>query len=502
MAPVLILVALLLIAANALFVLMEFALVRLRPARVELLARKGSKRGLAVQEIMHRLDDYLAACQVGVTILSLALGWIGEPAVARGVEAAFGSWLAGVSPKVIHALAFVASLSILSWFHIVLGELVPRTIGIQFAEGVALWGALPLTGFAKVLRLPVLALSASSIGILKMFGLKAAADSEHAVTVDEMRVMLGDTHDKGAMPLERLLLIENVFDFGSAKAADVMRPREKIAYLRLDKTWPENFALIREKHFSRYPICDGGLEGAIGYLHIKDLVMREGALPDLKRLRRDLLEVRDDEPLEKLLKLMPDKGAHMALVRDALNRVVGVLTIEDILEELVGEIRDEFDKSHGWLSGELFSRAAVDANLPTTERRATIRHLMDKLHAVHPEVDAAAAFDAVWEREFKFASAAGHGVLVPHARVPGLAAPLVAVGRFPKAPALPTPDGVPVRLVFLLLTPAETPSVQLKVLQRIASLVTHDNLRRKILRAKTDEVLLDLLRTADTLLAS
>lgn len=498
----LILLALLLIAANALFVLMEFALVRLRPARVEMMARKGSKRALAVQDIMTHLDDYLAACQVGITILSLALGWIGEPAVARGVEAAFGRWLEGVSPKTIHALAFLVSLSILSWFHIVLGELVPRTIGIQFAESVSLWGALPLKGFAKFLRLPVVALSASSIGILRLFGLKAAAESEHAVTVDEMRVMLGDTHEKGAMPLERLLLVENVFDFGSGKASDVMRPREKIAYLNLDKTWPENFALIREKHFSRYPICDGGLENAIGYLHIKDLVMREGALPDLRRLRRDLLEVRDDEPLEKLLKLMPDKGAHMALVKDASGRVVGVLTLEDILEELVGEVRDEFDKSHGWLSGELFSRAAVDANLPTSDRRATIRHLMDRLCALNPGVDPATAFDAVWDRELKFASAVGHGVLVPHARLAGLSAPLVAVGRFPKAPALPTPDGVPVRLVFLLLTPAESPSTQLKVLQRIASLVTHDTLRRKLLRAKTDETLLELLRTADTLLAS
>ena len=128
-----------LIAANALFVVMEFALVRLRPSRIEVLARKGGRRALAVQTVLARLDDYLAACQVGITILSLTLGWIAEPALARVIEARLGSWTAALPPAVFHASIFAASLGILSWFHIVLGELVPRTIGIQFAES-ALWG--------------------------------------------------------------------------------------------------------------------------------------------------------------------------------------------------------------------------------------------------------------------------------------------------------------------------------------------------------------------------
>ena len=238
-------------------------------------------------------------------------------------------------------------------------------------------------------------------------------------------------------------------------------------------------------------------------MHIKDLLLHDaGPEPDLKKLRRDLYEVSSSEPLEKLLKTMPDKGVHLAVVRDTLNSITGLLTLEDILEELVGEVRDEFDQTHGWVTGELFSRAAVDANLATTDRRSTIRHLMDRIVAIHPELDADSAFAAVWERELKFASAVGHGVLVPHARLAGLKVPLIAVGRFPKAPPMPTPDGAPLRLVFLVLSPLETPTAQLKVLQRIASLVTNETLRRKILRAKTDEALLVLLRTADTLLAT
>ncbi|MBI3288998.1 MAG: DUF21 domain-containing protein, partial [Elusimicrobia bacterium] len=486
-------------------VLMEFALVRARPSKIEVLARKGSRRALAAQSVLQKLDDYLAACQVGITILSLTLGWIGEPAVARGVESVAAGLSAAMPPVVFHAVTFAVSLAILSWFHIVLGELVPRTIGIQFAENVALWGALPLKGFAALLHWPVRVLAASSMSIVRAFGVKPAAEADHSVTVDEMRVLLGETQERGALPLERLLLLENLFDFGSAKVSDAMRPRERIAYLSLARSWPENLAVIRDKRYSRYLLCETlALDSAIGFVHVKDLVLRADVdhAPDLKKLRRDLYQVQSSEMLEKLLKTMPDKGVHMALVRDALNRVIGLLTLEDILEELVGEVRDEFEKTLDWVTGELFSRAAVDANLATLDRRATIQHLMDRIKALNPEIDAAAAFAAVWERELKFASAVGHGVMVPHARLPELKVPLVAVGRFPKAPSQPTPDGAPIRLVFLVLTPLETPTVQLKVLQRIASLVTNDTLRRKLLRVKSDESLLTLLRTADTLLAT
>jgi len=305
-----------------------------------------------------------------------------------------------VPPVVFHAMVFAVSLAILSWLHIVLGELVPRTIGIQFAEAVALWGALPLIGFAAFLRWPVRLLSASSKMILRLAGIKPAAEADHSVTVDEMRVLLGETQERGAMPLERLLLLENLFDFGSAKVSEAMRPRERIAYLSLARSWDENLAVIRDKRYSRYLLCETDLDSAIGIVHIKDLILSEvGSNPDLKKLRRDMYEVPAFESLEKLLKTMPDKGVHLAIVRDDLNRILGLITLEDIMEELVGEVRDEFELVSNWVTGEFFSRAAVDANLPTIERKATIRHLMDKMKAVNPDLNAEAAFEAVWERE-------------------------------------------------------------------------------------------------------
>jgi CBS domain containing-hemolysin-like protein/mannitol/fructose-specific phosphotransferase system IIA component (Ntr-type) len=494
---------LVLIAANALFVLMEFALMRARPARIEIMARKGLPRALAVQDILSRFDEYLAAMQLCITIISLALGAVGEPQVMEELNARFSAWPSGVPASWLHALSFVIAVSILAILQIVMAELIPRAVAIHYAEPIALFGARPLKAIAYFLRLPVRMTTGISKAILRLFRLKAASEAEHSVTIDEMRVLLGETHDKGAMPLERLILLENLFDFATAKAAEAMRPREKIIFLSLARPWAENLALIREKRFTRYPLCELGLDTAIGYVHIKDLVLKEQeGEPDLKKLRRDLFEVSDVEPLEKLLKTMPDKGIHMAVVRDGLGRIAGLLTLEDIVEELIGEVRDEFGRSRGWADGELFARAVTEANLPPGDRREAISYLIARLKTARPELDGKAALEAVWERELKFTSAVGRGVIVPHARLPGLPEPIIAVGRYAKAAPFPTPDGIPVRLVFLILTPLETPVAQLKILQRIASLVTNENLRRKLWRAKTDESLLETLRTADTLLAS
>lgn len=492
-----------LIAVNALFVLMEYALVRVRPARVEVLARKGSRRAAMVQDILARLDDYLAAIQVGITAIGLALGAVGEPVITALISSRAEALLGGLPPVWVRVMSFWIAVGLLAYFQIVLAELVPRALAIQYAEPLALWGAAPLRLLASALRVPIRLMSFSSRAFLSLARLRPAAEAAQTVTVDEMRVILGETHEKGALPLERLLLLENLFDFGTARAVDAMRSRERVACLSLSKPWAENLAVIRDKRFSRYPLCEDGLDTVVGFVHVKDLLFREGeGEPDLRKKRRDLLEVPESEPLERLLKTMPDKGQHMALVKDAQGRITGVLTLEDILEELVGEIRDEFDRSQYWVTGELFARAAVDANLAAGDRRAVIRGLLERLKALHPALDVEAAFNAVWDRELKFSSAIGGGVLLPHARLPGLSAPLVAVGRFPKALPMPTPDGQPLRLVFLLLTPLETPVVQLKVLQRIASLLLNDTLKRKLTRVKSDASLLELLKTADTLLAS
>lgn len=492
-----------LIFANAFFVLIEFALMRVRPARVEVMARKGNPRALAVQEILGRFDEYLAALQLCMTVIALALGAVAEPVIAEQLRARFASWAGSLPPSWLRMFSFFVAVSSLAVVEIILAELIPRAVAIHYAEPIAIFGARPLRALTQFLRLPIRFMTACSKGLLALFGLKPAAEAEHSVSVDEMRVLLGETHEKGAMPLERLLLLENLFDFATAKVSDAMRPRERISFLSLERPWAENLALIRSKRFTRFPLCEKDLDSVIGYVHLKDLILKDGgAEPDLRKLRRDIFEVSDGEPLEKLLKTMPAKGIHAAIVRDAAKQVTGILTLEDIVEELIGEVHDEFDKPSSWDSGGLFSRSAVEANLPTGDRRTAVRHLLAKLKALRPSLDAEGAFTAVWDRELKFASAVGRGVMVPHARLSGLGEPLIAVGRYAKPAPFPTPDGVAVRLVFLVLSPAEMPIIQLKILQRIASLVTNENIRRKLWRAKTDEALFTLLSTADTLLAS
>jgi CBS domain containing-hemolysin-like protein/mannitol/fructose-specific phosphotransferase system IIA component (Ntr-type) len=499
-------VALLLIALNGLFVLVEYAVVRVRASRIEVLARRGSARALSVQAILGSLDRYLAAIQVALTVISLALGSTAEPVLAERLRELFVRLgVPELRHGFLHGAAFGVGLVLLSFVQIVCAELIPRAIGIQKAETISLWAALPLQGFAKLVSLPVTVMSFCSTAVLRLFGMKPAAHAESVVSEEEMRVLLGETQEKGALPLERLLLLENLFDLGAAKVAEAMTPRDRVHFLSLSKTWEENLALIRAKKFSRYPLCEkDDLDTVVGFVHVKDLVMRPElglAAPDLRAARRDLTEVAGADSLEKLLKTFPDKGINLALVRDASGRVAGILTLEDMIEELVGEVHDEFDRSHAWSLMDVLVPAAVTVGLQGEDRREAIVRLMDRLALAEPSLKAREALQVVWERELKFSSAVGRGVAVPHGRLPGLEKPMVAVGRFAKPVPFPSPDSVPVRLVFLILTPAQTPVIQLKVLGRIAAIVTNENLRRKLLRAKTNEALLELLRTGDTMLA-
>lgn len=492
-----------LIALNAAFVMMEYALVRVRASRIEMLSRKGSKRAGMVKEMLGSLDQYLAVVQVGITLIGLALGAVCEPALSQWLERRLAGLAGGLPPEAVRSASFAAALVLLAGSQIALGELVPRAVAIQKAEIISLWSAYPLRVLALLFKLPVSVMSSLSSAIVRLLGLKPSSEAEAAVSEEEMRILVGETHEKGSFPLERLFLLENLFDLGAAKASEAMVSREKVAFLSLKKTWEENLETIRARRFSRYPLCEDELDSVVGFVHIKDLVVRSdlAAVPDLKRLRRDVAEITEGEPLEKLLKSFPDRGIHMAIVRNSLGQVTGILTFEDIIEELVGEVQDEFDLQKAWSLADLIVPAAVAVGLQAPDKRQAIMQMLARLVAVHPEIDEAETLRLVWEREMKFSSAVGRGVAVPHARLPSLERPLIALGRFAKPVPFVSPDNAPVRLMFLILTPSATPVIQLKILGRIAALVTNENFRRKFLRAKTAEAMLELLRTADTVLA-
>lgn len=497
------LICVILLGANALFVLVEFAIVRVRTSRIEMLVRTEKPGALHVQEVLSRLDVYLAAIQLGLTITALTLGAIGEPALTHWFKGHFERFPILPPPRILHGISFALALLILAFSHTVFGELVPRLVGIQKAEIVSLWSAYPLRLFSLAFRIPIAFMSFCSVAILRLFGMKSIADSESAVTEEEMRILLGETHEKGTFPLERLLLLENLFDFGSAKASEAMIPLEKAAMLSLNVPWTENLETIRARRYSRYPLRDETL-GIVGMLHVKDFLFKseDGRVPDLRALRREIALVSESDSLEKLLKYFPDKGIHMALVHNAAGAAVGLLTLEDIIEELIGEVHDEFDLPQAWSLMDVVVAPALAVGLAAADRQSAIAQLLAKLKAAFPELNEPEILKAILDREMKFSSAVGHGVAVPHARLPNISRPMVAVGRFSKPVPFPSPDSAPVKLVFLILTPASSPIIQLKVLARIASLATNENLRRKLLRAKTAESMLEILRTADTLLAA
>lgn len=492
------------IAINACFVLVEISLVRLRASKVELLARKGHRIAPVLQEMLRNLDFYLSAVQLGVTMASLGLGWVGEPTVARMLEGRLAAWSLPVDDTVVHGASFAIAFFTITFLHIVLGELLPRSIAIQKAETIAIWMALPFKFFAEVFRLPIAFMAGTSMRLLALFRLRPASEAEAHFTEEEMRVILGSTEETGTS-LERLMLLENVFDFGAAKVSEAMVPQYRVAYLSLAKGWEDNLAVIRSRRFSRYPLCETDLDTVVGLIHMKDILFNclgTTSAPDLRALRRDIVEVQPAESLQKLLKTFPDRGIQMAVVRNPTGGVSGIVTLEDILEELVGEIHDEYDLPQAWSLMDVLVPSAVKVGVEAQDRRELIRYLIARLKEAHTPLDGEQAVKVVWEREEKFSSAVGHGVAVPHGRMASLDRPLVALARSPKGFPFPAPDKVPVRLAFLILTPTSSPIAQLRILARIASLVSNENLRRRLLRAKTEEHLLDILRTADTVLAS
>lgn len=500
MSPILILAILL--GLNVLFVLMEYALVRVRPARIELLARRGDARAARVQEMLSQLDNYLAAIQVGITLVGLALGAFAEPPITEVLQRWTETVLGDLPDAPLRVVSLGLGLGVLAYFQIVVGELLPRAIALRKAETIALWGSFPLKIFSLICRAPVSLMSASSRILQRLLWLKPGAESDGAIPEEEIRLMLSETQEKSNLPFERLILHENLFDLGQVKAKDAMTPRERIAFLSLSKTWAENLETIKTRRHSRYPLARQSLDDVIGFVHVKDFVLQSTLAPNLERLRRDITTVAENAPIERLLKSFPDKGTHFALVNDHRGIITGLITLEDMFEEIVGEVQDEFDLPQAWSLADMVAPSAVATQVEAADIAGAIRQLLERLVAVEPAIDRESAFRAVEERERRFSSAVGLGVAVPHARLPNLKRAWIALGRLAKPLRLGGPDKLPVRLVFLILTPNNVPVAQLRLLSRIAALVSNEAIRRRLMRAKTPEALLEIIRTADTILAS
>ena len=491
--------AFVLVLFNAFFVAAEFALVRVRATRIEGLARRGHRRAFMVRGILHQLDAYLSAIQFGITVCSLGLGWIGEPAFARLIEGAFG--LAGFWSKVTsYTLSFAAAFLLITFLQIVIGELSPRFIAINNPLKTALLVAAPIRAFAMMVYPLLFVLHKSSLLVLRLLRVKPATEAEMSHSAEEIRMILASSQRSGVISLRHLAFMENVFEFTDKIASQIMIPREKIAYLDVARPWAENLRTIMANRFTRYPICDKDLDHPIGIAHIKDLTVflpspEKG--PDLKRIRRGVVVASQDTSLEALLTEFQQRHLQLALLANPRGHVVGLVTLENVLEELVGEIRDEFYREKETRIGAVLRPQAVVLDLPDTDRDSTIAALVRRLGAISPEIQVESASLSVIQRENSMPTGIGSGIAIPHARIETIKNLALAFGRSKAGVDFKSPDQKPAHLIFLILCPIHDEGAQVRTLAQIARLTSKAEMRQALLEAATPEQVCDLIRQAE-----
>jgi CBS domain containing-hemolysin-like protein len=334
----------LLVLLNGFFVVAEFALVKIRSSHLDTLAAAGNKRAAFVKQIKDNLNAYLSACQVGITMASLGLGWLGEPFLARILQPFFT--VAGVeSPAVIKSISFALAFSAITFLHIVLGEQAPKILAIRKAMPAALFVSAPLRWFYAIFKPAIWFLNAASNWILRrLLRVEPIAEGELAHSEEELRLIVRESEKSAEVtPLGRELVF-NVLDLRDRVVRDIMTPRGEIVYLDLEDDFEINVQKAIESRHTRFPLCRENLDNTVGVVHIKELLpMMRDPHPDLLKIKRDLIPLPEMMPLENLLKLFLSKHAHLAIVVDEFGGTVGMVTLENVLEELVGDIQDEFD---------------------------------------------------------------------------------------------------------------------------------------------------------------
>ena len=333
-----------LVLLNGFFVTAEFALVRIRASQLDTLAAEGNRRATFAKQVKDNLNAYLSACQVGITAASLGLGWLGEPFIAGMLQPFFA--LAGIeTPAVIKSVSFALAFSVITFLHIVLGEQAPKILAIRKAISATLFVSAPLRLFYTVFKPAIWLLNAASNWILlHLLRIEPIAEGELAHSEEELRLIFDQSATSSEVtPLGRELVI-NVLDLRNRVVRDIMTPRGEIVYLDLEDDFETNVKKAIESRHTRFPLCRENLDNTIGLIHMKELLpMMRDPHPDLLKIKRDLIPVPEMMPLEKLLKLFLSKHAHLALVVDEFGGTVGMVTLENVLEEVVGDIQDEFD---------------------------------------------------------------------------------------------------------------------------------------------------------------
>jgi CBS domain containing-hemolysin-like protein len=337
-------VVLVLVLINAFFVAAEFSLVAVRRTRIDEMATAGDRRARTVQSALDHLDRYIAGTQLGITLASLALGWVGEPAVAAILDTLLELFGMPAPPIGVHTVASLAfGFLILTFLHIVLGELAPKSVALVRAEGVSRFVATPLIVFSRVMAPLIWIFNGAANALLTVFNISRASDMQ-GHSPEELRILIMQARAQGRLNESDTAMLAGVFDFHHKKARDVMRPRTEVVALDIDSTEEEVWRVVKEERYSRYPVIRETLDDVVGVFLAKDLWLRESAAPfSVKDLTRECLYVPDSRAAERVLDDLRKTRAHMAVVLDEYGGTAGIITMEDLIEEVIGDIADEYD---------------------------------------------------------------------------------------------------------------------------------------------------------------
>lgn len=480
-----------LLVLNGFFVLAEFAIVKVRSSRIEELTDEGDPRAPLVAGIQAKLDDYLAVCQVGITLASVALGMVGQKATDA---------IQGESSSVTrYVIAMAVSYIVVAGSHIVIGELIPKSLAIRMADRASLASAKPLRFFHALFFLPLWVLNRIANACIRMLGFPPYSDAEHH-SEEELRIILDRSQLGGLLSFRRLLFIENVFDLGELKAKDAMRSAGQAKVLDARRPWKENEAVLRSARYSRFPLLVDDSGRPAGFIHVKDLLFAcaGGGEPDLVKLMRPAHVAVDTMPLEQLLAEMQRKRSQLALVTDATGRWTGLISFEDIIEEIIGTVSDEFEVETPLFLAETITAGRVVLGIEAPSIQQAVRAALARVPGADLPQQSDGLARAVCDRERLAPTYLGRNVAMPHARLSGLEKPVMIFARSEK--------GVPVdgnvkekaHLFFILLTPAGQPRVHQKMQARIAAILENsDYVVERLREAGTAAEIMEAIRTGE-----
>jgi CBS domain containing-hemolysin-like protein len=344
----LIFIAFLLVLLNAFFVAAEFGMVKIRATKIQAIKDRYGLRGRILEEVHSKLDAYLSACQLGITLASLGLGWIGEPAFAHLLEPVF-EFVGVTSPKIITVAAFLAAFSIISFLHIVVGELMPKSLAIRESVIISIWTAVPLYAFYWIMYPAIWLLNSCSNLFLSLLGLNSSGAHEGVYSSDELKLILSGSHLHGELDKDERDILEHTLDLAELNVTEVMRPADEMMILNIN----EPFELISQKilknRYSRYPVYDSNKKEMIGVIHVKDLfadLLQQKEVSTISSYIRPILKVSHKLPAMDLLRKFRTGMPHFALVYKNKTTLLGYVTLDNLLHVMIGRIKDEFHKTH------------------------------------------------------------------------------------------------------------------------------------------------------------